>query len=106
MKLLKILLAASLALGVTATTLSANVAKGQKIYTKKLKSDCGFSGDKFATKHSQVEWETIHNNGKFRDEIKKICPNADVDKIKDSWIEDLYDFSYEYANDSGNVPSC
>ncbi len=106
MKLLKIALAASLALGVTTTTLSASPAKGQKIYTKKLKDGCGFTGDKFAVKHSQAEWEQIFKSGNLKNEIKTLCPNVNVDDVKDKWLEDLYDFAHEYANDSGNVPAC
>lgn len=106
MKMLKVILAGTLALGVATTTLSADAVKGQKLFIKKFKSACGFNGAKFAAKHSQVEWETIMNEGKFKDELIKICPNVKPEDVKDSWIEHIYDFSYEYANDSGNVPSC
>jgi hypothetical protein len=92
-------------MSLTATSASAGAEKGQKIYSKKLKKACGFNGAKFAAKHSQDEWEEIKEGGKFADEIKKICPNANVDKIK-KYLDDLYDFAYEYANDSGNVPAC
>ena len=74
-KVTKILLAASLIFGV-ATTASAGVEKGQKLFQKKLKQSCGFTGAKFASKHSQDEWEEIFEAGKFADEIKKICPNV------------------------------
>lgn len=105
-KLLKIVLASSLALGLAATTASADAVKGQKLFSKKLKSPCGMTGAKFAAKHSQDEWETIKDEGKFEAEIIKICPSVKEGYIKESWQEHIYDFSYEYANDSGNVPSC
>jgi len=105
-KLLKIALASALVLGVASTTATADIVKGQKLYSKKLKKACGFSGSKFAAKHTQDEWESIKEEGNFKSEIGNICPNANLDKIKDSWINHIYDFSYEYASDSGNVPSC
>lgn len=104
--LLKIAMATTLVLGISASSASADVLKGQKIFIKKLKKPCGFNGAKFAVKHSQAEWEKIYNDGKFEDEIIKFCPKVEKGLIKDSWFQHLYDFSYEYANDSGNVPSC
>ncbi|MDD2639733.1 MAG: cytochrome C [Arcobacteraceae bacterium] len=105
-KLLKIVLASSLALGVAATTSSADVVKGQKLFTKLLKGPCDMTGAKFAASHSQDEWESIKNAGKFEEEVIKICPNVKPGFLKESIQEHIYDFSYEYANDSGNVPSC
>lgn len=105
-KLLKIAMAGTLFLSVAATTASADAVKGQKLFIKKFKSACGFNGAKFAAKHSQDEWEEIMNAGKFKDELIKICPDVKPSDVKDKWIEHIYDFSYEYANDSGNVPSC
>ncbi|SFV61663.1 hypothetical protein MNB_SV-6-1006 [hydrothermal vent metagenome] len=100
----KLALAALFAFSVASTTANADVAKGMKLYSKKLKGACGFTGAKFATKHTQGEWEEIKNAGKFSDEVKKLCPSAK--KWKDKWADDVYDFAYEYASDSGNVPSC
>ncbi|XPV68316.1 MAG: cytochrome C [Halarcobacter sp.] len=105
-KLLKTILAGALILTVAGTTASADAVKGQKLFIKKFKSSCGFNGAKFAAKHSQDEWETIMNDGKFKDELIKICPKVKPEDVKDKWIQHIYDFSYEYANDSGNVPSC
>jgi hypothetical protein len=102
-KMTKLALAALLGMAVLSTTASADVAKGKKIYMKKLKAACGFSGAKFATKHTQDEWEKIKGAGKFQEEVAKICPGA---KLKDKYVNDVYDFAYEYASDSGNVPSC
>ena len=106
MKLLKIALAGSLFLGVCSTSLFADATKGQKLFVKKYKDSCGFSGDKFAAKHSQDEWEAIMDAGKFKEEFLKICPNVKEEEVKDKWIQHLYDFSYKFANDSGNVPAC
>jgi ribosomal protein L33 len=106
MKLLKIALAATLVLGVATTTLSADATKGQKLFVKKFKSACGFAGDKFAAKHSQDEWETIQTEGRFKAELIKFCPKVKESDIKDKWVPHMYDFTYKFANDSGNVPSC
>ncbi|MBD3823685.1 MAG: cytochrome C [Epsilonproteobacteria bacterium] len=100
----KIALSAVIVLGMSATTASADVAKGQKLYQKKLKSGCGISGAAMAGKHTQGEWEELKEAGKVKAEIEKICP--DLKGLKDDYINDLYDFFYEYGSDSGNVPSC
>ena len=71
---------------------------------KKLKNNCDMTGAKMAAKHSQDEWEAINDAGNLSDEIKTICPN--VKKVKEKFLPHYYDFFYEYANDSGNVPSC
>jgi len=104
-KFTKLAVAALFAFAVVGTTASADVAKGQKLYSKKLKGACSFTGAKFAAKHTQDQWEEIKNAGKFGEEVVKICPKAEG-KYKDKWNDNLYDFSYEYASDSGNVPSC
>ena len=95
--------AALLGISVLSTTASADVNKGKKIYMKKMKAKCGFSGVKFASKHTQDEWEKIKGAGKFAEEVEKICSGL---KLKEKYINDVYDFAYEYASDSGNVPSC
>ncbi|PLY05902.1 MAG: cytochrome C [Arcobacter sp.] len=105
-KLLKIAMAGALILGVASTTASADPVKGQKIFIKKFKSACGFNGAKFAAKHTQDEWAAVKDPAKFKEEFIKICPDVKESDIKDKWIPHIYDFSYEYANDSGNVPSC
>jgi len=88
---------------VVSTTAMADAEKGKKIYVKKMKSKCGFSGAKFAQKHTQDEWEAINGAGKFAEEAKKICPGLELNP---KFVPDIYDFAYEYASDSGNVPSC
>jgi len=103
-KLLKLVLAAGVAMMLVNTTASASVKKGQKLYAKKLKKACGFSGAKMAAKHSQDEWEALKDN--LKDEIKKLCPKVKDKVLKSKYLGHYYDFFYEYANDSGNVPSC
>jgi len=103
-KLFKLVLIGAIALAFSATVVNADVAKGQKLFTKKLKKACNITGAKMASKHSQDEWEAINEDGKLADEIKTICPN--VQKVKEKFLPHYYDFFYEYANDSGNVPSC
>ena len=106
MKLLKIALVGSMVLGLTSTALFADAAKGQKLYSAKLKDPCGINGAKFAAKHTQDEWKALKDGGKFKDEIIKICPNVKADDLSDSVIQNVYDFSFDFASDSGNVPSC
>ncbi len=102
--LLKLVLAGAIALAMSSTVASADVTKGQKLFSKKLKKKCGVSGAKMAQKHTQDEWEAIQENGTLDAEIKTICPK--VKKVKGKYLPHFYDFFYEYASDSGNVPSC
>ena len=99
----KLAVAALLGLTLLSTTASADVKKGQKIYLKKLKAPCGMSGAKFAHTHTQDQWESINEAGKFAAEVKKLCPKS---KMKTKYVPHVYDFVYEYAKDSGNIPSC
>jgi Spy/CpxP family protein refolding chaperone len=103
-KTTSLLLAALVAGSVFSTSAMADAKKGQKYYLKKLKATCGFSGAKFAHKHTQDQWEELKNGGKLEDEIKAICPN--VKDVKDKYLPDMFDFFHEYGSDSGNVPSC
>jgi hypothetical protein len=103
-KMIKIALAALVMVTMSATTLSADVTKGQKLYLKKLKGACGMNGAKMAAKHTQMEWEMAKDN--LAEEIKNICPNAKDSALKEKYLPHYFDFFYEYASDSGNVPSC
>ena len=104
-KLLKSVLASAIVLAIGSTVASADVAKGQKLYTKKLKSACGITGAEMAGKHTQDEWNEISVAG-MATEIKTICPKV-VDKaLKEKYLQHYFDFFKEYASDSGNVPSC
>ena len=108
MKMKKMLTVVALALFVASaipTTAMANPKKGQKIFKKKFRKKCGFSGVRFARNHTQAEWEEIWDEGKFQQEAKKICPRLKLKKIKKKWWKHVYDFSYKYASD-GVVPKC
>ena len=100
----KVILTSVLALSLGSSALLADVAKGQKLYLKKLKGACSLNGAKMATKHSQDEWEAVKDD--LAVEIKNICPKAKDSALKEKYLPHYYDFFYEYANDSGNVPSC
>ena len=106
MKLSKIIMVGALALGLTSTALFADSVKGQKLYSKLLKDPCAMNGAKFAAKHTQDEWKQLKEAGKFKDEIIKICPNVKPEAISDSAVDNIFDFSFDFASDSGNVPSC
>jgi hypothetical protein len=100
---LKIVLAGVLASAFVTSVASADAAKGQKLYSKKLKKACGFNGAEFAKKHTQDEWKAIGVDG-LEGEIKKLCPSAKP--LKKKYLKDILDFSINFASDSGNVPSC
>ncbi|MEA2098537.1 MAG: cytochrome C [Campylobacterota bacterium] len=104
--LLKTILTSAMAMAIATTTVSADATKGQKLFTKKLKSACGITGAAMAGKHTQDEWEEIYSAGKIADEIKTICPSVKDKAIKDKYIQHYFDFFKEYGSDSGNVPSC
>jgi hypothetical protein len=103
-QLLKVFIAAVVGLGILSTAAQADVGKGQKLFIKNLKKPCGFSGGVMAKKHKQAEWKAIFEAGKLNEEMAKFCPEAKP--LKDKYIQDVYDFLYNYASDSGNVPSC
>ena len=104
-KLMVILFLAMFSMVATSSVAMADVKKGQKLFKKKFRKKCKFSGVKFARHHTMDEWEELWENGEFPDEAKKICPRLNLDKIKDEWWEDIYDFSYKYASD-GVIPKC
>lgn len=103
-----ILLATIISFAIIGSSLpvQADIIKGQKLFKKKFRKSCHFSGVKFAHYHTQAEWETLYKDGKFPMEAKKICPRLKLDKIKPSWWPHIYDFSHEYAIDSSHIPSC
>lgn len=103
-KILSIVATSVLVASIATTVVSADPAKGQKLYLKKLKKACGINGAKMAAKHTQDEWESLKEGGKLEDELKKECPK--LKDIKDKYLDDLFDFLHEYGSDSGNVPSC
>jgi len=80
-----------------------DIKKGQNLFSKYIRFECNISYIKFAILHTQDEWEEIAQAGKFRDEIFRICPK--IKKVyKQEWTPHLYQFAYEYAIDSGNIP--
>ncbi len=103
---MKALFTALIALALMGTVASADVAKGQKLYTKKLKSACGITGAAMAGKYTQDEWGKIQEEGNINKEIKIICPEVKQKALKDKYTPHYFDFFYEYSSDSGNVPSC
>jgi hypothetical protein len=103
-KVLSMVATALLVTSVASSSMMASPAKGQKLYLKKMKKPCGMNGAKMAGKHTQEEWEAFKDAGTLEDEYKKICPN--LKDVKDKYVPELFDFFYEYASDSGNVPSC
>jgi len=104
--LLKTILASIMILAISSSVASADVAKGQKLFTKKLKGSCGITGAAMAGKHTQDEWTEIQSAGKLSDEIKTICPSVKDKALKEKYLEHYFDFFNEYGSDSGNVPSC
>lgn len=110
-RLIQTLLIGALIGSVGATTLMADVKKGQKHYLKSFKSKFHMNGTKFAALHTQDEWtELFANEGKgFIKEFSERYPNAQKTLSKpNAWkkLQHVKDFAIEYANDSGNVPSC
>ncbi|RLA75948.1 MAG: hypothetical protein DRG30_03900 [Epsilonproteobacteria bacterium] len=105
-KLILLVTIISFAIIGTSVVVQADAAKGQKLFKKKFRKSCRFSGVRFARYHTQEEWEALYNEGKFPEEAKKICPRLELGKIKPSWWSHIYDFSYEYATDSSHLPSC
>jgi len=103
-RLVHIVLVAFMAVGFLSSSAFADMAKGQKIFVKEMKNACGYSGGVMAKKYKQAEWKAIFDSGKLNDELVKQCPSAKP--LKDAYVEHVYDFLYNYASDSGNVPSC
>jgi len=101
----KVALAATLLLTLGTTTASASPDKGQKYFTKKLKSACGISGAALAGRHTQAEWQKIGKAG-IAAELKTICPKVKDSALKEKYLEHYYDFVFEYGSDSGNIPAC
>jgi len=91
------------------TSLSADIKKGQKGYLKTCKK-CHGNGTKGAAMNTQAGWtELFADNGALI-----ISKHASIKKAKKTFKgkrfkkvrPHLKDFLFEYASDSGNVPSC
>lgn len=103
-RILRSLMVAVIGLSFFALNVQADSAKGQKIIIKKLKKSCGFDGGVLAKKHTQSEWSAIQKSEGLNAELSKLCPKAKP--LKEKYVPHVYDFLYNYASDSGNVPSC
>jgi len=105
-KLISVITIVAVSMMSTPTIASASLAKGQKIYKKKLRKYCRISGVRFARTHTQDEWEEIWDDGNFEKETYKICPRLKKGKIKKSWWKHIYEFAYEYGKGGSHVPKC
>lgn len=103
-KIVKIIMTGLMFLCFTNTVVFADAAKGQKIYIRSLKAACGMDGGTMAKQYTQAQWKSIYESGKLNEEFAKKC--SDVKPLKDNHLQDVYDFLYNYAKDSGNVPAC
>ena len=106
----KVALAAILGLGLMASPASADAGKGKRIYIKKLKEVCGYTGAVFAAKHTQDEWTEAKEDGKLGEVMIEACPAGkdffESSKFKKKFSPHLFDFVNDFASDSGNIPSC
>jgi len=110
-QLIKIVLIAVLLGSTGSSVLMADIKKGQKYYLKSFKSKFKMNGTKFATLHTQDEWTALfENRGEgFIKEFSKNYPKSEkLLANPNTWkkLQHIKDFAIEYANDSGNVPSC
>jgi hypothetical protein len=96
----------------TVSNANADVKKGQKYYLKIFKKKLGMNGTKFAASHTVAEWNILFNNNAelFIKEYSKSTPKLSKflngKKFKKKYMLHIKDFALEYANDTGNVPSC
>lgn len=106
----KVALTAVIGLGLLSTSAYANADKGKRIYQKKLKAACGYTGAKFAAMHTQDEWTEAKEDGKLGEVMTEACPAGkdffESKKFKTKFSSHLYDFVNDFASDSGNIPSC
>lgn len=86
------------------TVSMADAKKGHRLYKKKFQKKCKVAGSIFARNHTQDEWEEIHEDGLFKEESKKICPQIDIDKLNEKQWKDIYDFTYKFGI-GGEVPN-
>lgn len=105
MKIMKSLLKVLFIVSLLTSFSFSDVHEGRKIYVKNLKKICLMTSLVFAGSHSQDEWEEIYDANEFVNEVKKICPNI-TSEYNRKWTDMLYNFTYQYANDSESVPSC
>ncbi len=97
-KITKLALTALFGFAMITTTVNAGPSeRGQKIYTKKIKGQCG---DKPATELSQSlsqkDWAAALKDGTFEAKVKAVCPDVDY---KSKWTPNLFEFVHRYAKD-------
>ncbi len=82
-----------------------SLEKGEEIYKKRLKKICDTNKSELSEHYSQDEWEAFASEGKFENTIFEICPQIEPSYNKE-WSEDLYQFYYQNARDSEEIPEC
>ncbi len=103
-KILGLVMSSIIFVSITVTSVSADPQRGQKLYLKKLKKDCGLKCSQMSAKHTKDQWLELKDSDKLEDEIKRICPK--VKDVKDKYLPHMFDFFYKFGSDSGNIPSC
>lgn len=108
-KTLSLLFAAFVVSSFFATTVMADVKKGQKFYTNKLKvceKDNIKNGGVFASKNDRDTWSEMKEKNTIIDQWEELCPSGKkvFTKMKKKELQDLYDFCWQYASD-GDVPT-
>ena len=83
---------------------SSDLEEGANFYKQKLRTVCLFSGNVMAQKHTQHEWQVFFEAGRLSEEIQKLCPQSS--RLNEAELRPLYEFLYEFANDSGNTAKC
>lgn len=90
------------------TVIAAEVAKGQKWYSKACK-ECHGDGSKGASMHTQDEWNELFGTGGAmiiqKHSEGKAKSYFEGDDFKEH-SKSIRDFLFEYGSDSGNVPAC
>ncbi len=82
-----------------------SLEKGEEIYKKRLKKICDTNKSELSEHYSQDEWEAFASEGKFENAIFEICPQIEPSYNKE-WSADLYQFYYQNARDSEEIPEC
>jgi len=102
----KLAVAALFGFAMLSTTANAgSINKGQSIYGKKIKGQCGDKpGGEFAAAFKQKEWQEAFKAGTFEAKVKEVCPKMET--YKEKWTPHLFEFANEYASDTGNEPAC
>lgn len=97
-----------LALLISVSSAYADIKKGQKAYLKQCKR-CHGNGTKGSAMKTQDEWTVAFDNESVL--FKQWHAGTKGEKYSQSnkfmkYSPHLKDFLFQYANDSGNVPSC